>query len=181
MGPSLFALLSIRDKADNPPQAGYSRAVNFRLYAPGDFERLYAIEQRCFLPELRFSRRYMRELIRRPHSTTWVAEENSLLAGFAVAAFATQKDGVAAYIETIEVLSAFRGQGVGAELLRRVEASAAAAAAGILWLHVDIANQHAIRFYQAHGYSSEGIQEDYYPDGNAALIYRKPLSNGSLP
>jgi ribosomal protein S18 acetylase RimI-like enzyme len=155
--------------------------VNFRLYAPGDFERLYSVEQRCFPPQLRFSRRYLRQIVRSPQTATWVAEADSLLAGFAVAAFATKTNGVAAYLETIEVLSAFRGQGVGAELLRRVEASAAAAAAGILWLHVDIANQHAIRFYQAHGYSSEGIQEDYYPDGNAALIYRKPLSNGSLP
>jgi ribosomal protein S18 acetylase RimI-like enzyme len=155
--------------------------VNFRLYAPGDFEQIYAIEQRCFLPGLRFSRRYLRQIVRSPHTATWIAEVDSLLAGFAVAAFATKKDKVAAYLETIEVLSAFRGQGVGAELLRRVEASAAAATAGILWLHVDIANQHAIRFYQAHGYSSESIQEDYYPDGNAALIYRKPLSIGSLP
>lgn len=155
--------------------------MNFRLYAPGDFEQLYAIEQRCFLPELRFSRRYMRQVIRSPHTVTWIAEEDCLLTGFAIVAWTSTNNGVTAYLETIEVLTAFRGQGVGRGLLRNIEASAVAAAARILWLHVNIANQDAIRLYQAQGYCCEGVQEDYYPDGNAALIYRKPLSNGSLP
>jgi len=149
--------------------------VNYRLYALGDFEQLYAIEQLCFAPELRFSRRYMRDLTRRPNKAAWIAEENGQLAGFAVAAWAVRKAGIVAYIETIEVLPEYRSQGAGGELLRHLESSAISASACTIWLHVDAANADAIRLYQAHGYLCEGSREDFYPGGNAAFIYSKPL------
>ena len=55
---------------------------------------------------------------------------------------------VVAYIATIEVLPMFRRQGIGAELLRRLEGSANAERAIAIWLHVDMENAAAIRLYE---------------------------------
>jgi [ribosomal protein S18]-alanine N-acetyltransferase len=152
-----------------------NRQVNYRPYHPDDFAQLYAIEETCFRPPIRFSRRYMREIIARVNSATWIAEENCRLAGFAIVDFAGEMEGTIAYIQTIEVSPEHRKQGLGAELLRRVEDSARAAGADVIWLHVDAQNDAAIRLYSAHGYRREGRQDHYYAKGRAAEIYVKSL------
>jgi ribosomal protein S18 acetylase RimI-like enzyme len=68
-----------------------------------------------------------------------------------------------------------RGRGVGRELLGRIESSARRAGAGLIWLHVEETNAAALRLYEAQGYRCEGRQENYYPQGRAALIYLKRL------
>jgi ribosomal-protein-alanine N-acetyltransferase len=62
---------------------------------------------------------------------------------------------------------------VGGELLRRMEASACAAGAEAIWLHVDEENAGAIRVYERHGFQPGGREEGYYGRGKAALIYAK--------
>ena len=149
--------------------------MHYRPYQPDDFAQLYAIEEICFQPPIRFPRRYMRDIIHRRNSATWVAEQNNTVAGFAVVDFTAEVEGTIAYIQTIEVAPAHRKQGIGAELLRRVEDSSRAAGASVLWLHVDTRNEDAIRLYSAHGFQPEGRQEHYYARGLAAEIYVKSL------
>ncbi len=149
--------------------------VNYRLYNPPDFPALYAIEEACFTPPVRFQRSYLRQLVRRTNGVTWIAEEHGQLAGFATAGWNRQRRQLIAYIETIEVLPIFRGRGAGSALLRSIEASAQAAEATLLWLHVDAENTAAIRLYEAHAYLRAGREEDYYPDGHSALVYLKRL------
>jgi [ribosomal protein S18]-alanine N-acetyltransferase len=151
--------------------------VLYRTYTPPDFDALYAIEESCFEPVFRFGRRYMLWLVQLPNAVTWIAEENGRLAGFAIAEFSSQGDngGVAAYIQTIEVLPAARGRGVGGALLGRIEGSARLARVDLIWLHVEATNARAIRLYEAQCYFCKGRQEHYYPQGKAALIYVKRL------
>jgi ribosomal-protein-alanine N-acetyltransferase len=149
----------------------------YRLYASGDFEPLYAIEELCFLPPFRFGRRYMRYLVDAPNSATWIADKDGQMAGFAIVDWNRENAGLIAYIQTIEVTPAQRGRGIGKELMERVEASARAAGAVSIWLHVDEQNSLAVRLYEAHGYTSEGRQQDYYAPGRAALIYLKRLAS----
>jgi ribosomal-protein-alanine N-acetyltransferase len=152
--------------------------VLYRLYRPGDFPQLYAIEETCFQPPLRFSRRYMQQIISCKDSATWIAEQNGRLTGFAVIDWAAEEpEGTIAYIQTIEVAPEHRKQGIGSELLRRVEDSARAARAILVWLHVDAQNDSAIRLYRTHSYQPEGRQEHYYARGRAAEIYVKPLQS----
>ncbi len=148
----------------------------YRLYKPEDFDALYALEELCFEPPSRFGRRYMRLLVSRANATAWIAEEDGRLWGFAIVECAEERRGVTAYIQTIEVAPEARGCGVGGALLGRIEGSARAAAAGLIWLHVEAANTGAIRLYEARGYACDGRQENYYPHGRAALIYVKRLS-----
>lgn len=149
----------------------------YRPYAPQDFPALYAIEETCFDPLLRFSRDYMRQLVQAPQAATWVAEEDAQMAGFAIVEWTRDDGSIVAYIETIEVLPAQRGRGVGSELLRRVESSARAAGAEVLWLHADAENAPALRLYHAQGFLCEGREEDYYAPGRAALICAKLLES----
>lgn len=151
--------------------------VIYRPYISADFEQLYAIEEICFQPPFRFPRRYMRRLLETADTLTWIAEEDGQMAGFAIADWQTAIDGLDAYIQTIEVLPAMRGRGMGSELLSRIEDSARERGARTIWLHVDSQNATAIRLYESHGYACEGRNDRYYPQGRAALIYRKPLES----
>jgi ribosomal protein S18 acetylase RimI-like enzyme len=149
--------------------------VNFRPYNDADFPTLYALEESCFQPPFRFSRAYLRRLVRGARAATWIAEQEGQLRGFAIAEWATEGAEKAAYIQTIEVDPHWRERGVGAELLKRVEESACAAGARSIWLHVDAENQAAIHLYESAGYARRGDEENYYPQGRAALIYAKEL------
>jgi ribosomal protein S18 acetylase RimI-like enzyme len=142
---------------------------------PEDFPQLYGLEEQCFQPPHRFSRRYLRSLVCRDHAATWMAEENGRMIGFAIVVWKERKAGITAYIQTIEVDPNARRGGVGRELLRRLEASASAAGAALIWLHVEAANAAAIHLYEAHGYHCQSRCENYYPEGRAAFIYVKTL------
>jgi [ribosomal protein S18]-alanine N-acetyltransferase len=149
--------------------------MHYRLIEPADFDDLYAIEEICFQHPQRFTRRYMRQLIASSESATWIAEQNDSMVGFAILEWAQQISGVVAYIATIEVLPAFRKQGIAAELLRRLEGSAHAEGATAIWLHVDAKNSAAIRLYQRLGYQNSGRAEHYYARHRPAAIYVKHL------
>ena len=149
--------------------------VNYRPYHPDDFPQLYAIEEICFQPPIRFSRRYMRGLIGSPHAFTWVAEEEGRIAGFSIAGLEWDPDGPFAYIQTIEVLPDNRERGTGNELLRRIEESARDKRALAIGLHVESVNAGAIRLYESHGYRCLGREENFYARGRAGFIYRKTL------
>jgi ribosomal protein S18 acetylase RimI-like enzyme len=147
----------------------------YRPYQPGDFPALYAVEELCFAPAFRFSRSYMRQLIESPDSATWIAEEGADLIGFSIVQWPAERGESAAYIQTLEVHPACRGRGIGAELLIRAEASARAAGAHFIALHVDVENVAAIRLYESRGYARRGREEHYYARHRAAFIYAKPL------
>jgi ribosomal protein S18 acetylase RimI-like enzyme len=149
--------------------------VLYRLYSAQDFTSLYAIEELCFQPPFRFSRQYLRQLVSRSNTTTWVAEQGGQMCGFAIVENLQEPGSLIGYIQTIEVVPGCRGQGVGGELLLRVEDSARAAGALSLRLHVDEKNSSAIKLYAARGYLRQGREEDYYAPDHAALIYEKPL------
>ncbi|KAA6456235.1 GNAT family N-acetyltransferase [Acidobacteria bacterium AB60] len=154
----------------------YIGVVQYRLYQDGDFPRIYAIENVCFNPPLRFGRQMMRELIAGGNSATWIAEQENAVLGFAIVEWGDDGDGLTAYIPTLEVLPGERRRGIGAELLSRLEASAAQAGAGLIWLHVDAKNEAAIRLYRAAGYEQKGRHEHYYARYRAAEIYAKALT-----
>jgi ribosomal-protein-alanine N-acetyltransferase len=153
--------------------------VNYRPYIAADFERLYAIEEICFQPPFRFPRRYMRRVLESAETMAWIAENDGQMAGFAIADWEPAIGDLDAYIQTIEVLPAMRGRGVGNDLLRLIEESAREKGAAAIWLHVDSQNASAIRLYESHRYACQGRNDRYYPQGRAALIYRKALNNGN--
>lgn len=150
--------------------------MSYRLYAPADFDALYAIEELCFEPPHRFSRSYMRGLVRAANAATWIAEQEGAMAGFAIVEWSRDGVEILAYLQTIEVDPRYRGCGIARELLRRAESSALAAGAQSLWLHVEEQNQPAIRLYQSAGYLCRGREENYYGRGRSGLVYSRRLA-----
>jgi ribosomal protein S18 acetylase RimI-like enzyme len=152
-----------------------SLLVVYRLFRERDFAALYALEEACFELSFRFSRGYLRKLVVSTKTATWIAENEDGVAGFAIVEFQDDREQKIAYVVTIEVDRKQRGGGIGSELLYRIEGSAQAAGAILVWLHVDAENTAAIRLYEAHGYACRGKQENFYPQGRPALIYVKPF------
>ncbi len=150
--------------------------MHLRPFAPDDFEQLYAIEESCFAPALRFDRRYMRSLVRRKTAAVWIAEEDGRMAGFVIVEWNRRRQGLQAHIQTLEVAPGHRGRGVGRELLARCVHSARVAGSVVIWLHVAEANEGAIRLYQRHGFLVVGRLEDYYPAGGPALVMALELA-----
>jgi len=153
--------------------------VNYRLYQPDDFDQIYAIEETCFQPPIRFPRRYVRHMVESDDCITWIAEEGSNITGFTIADFRYDAGEQFAYIATIELLPDVRGRGAGSELLRRIEQSAREKGARSIWLHVEPVNAAAIRLYESRGFTCVGRQENYYARGRAGLVYRKLLETQS--
>jgi ribosomal-protein-alanine N-acetyltransferase len=149
--------------------------MHYRLYLPGDFPQLYAIEQECFQPPFRFPRRYMQQLLANPNSAAWIAEDDHQMTGFAIANWAQHGAQTIAYIQTLEVAPVHRKKGIATQLLSRLESSAIAAGALLLWLHVAETNTPAIALYKAHGYRPKGREENFYAPGINALIYFKSI------
>jgi len=115
----------------------------------------------------------MRRLTQSAHAATWIAEDSARLLGFAIVEWA--EGSRSSYIQTLEVTPERRGQGIGGELLRRIEDSARGAGARSIWLHVDVENAAAIRLYESRGYTRQGREEHYYARHRAAFIYDKEL------
>ena len=152
----------------------------YRPYRPPDFPALYAIEEVCFDPPERFTRSYMRQLTRKRNAATWIAERETQMLGFAIADWTGDRENLAAYIQTLEVLPEARGQGIGSELLTRLEDSAKQAQVRAIWLHVDQENAPAIRLYTNHGFEIRGQEEDYYGPNRPALVYVKLLDTSRI-
>lgn len=147
----------------------------FRRYVADDFPALYAIEERCFEPRFRFGRSYMLSLLKTVESSTWIAEEDGVIVGFATVAWSRNARKEGGYLQTIEVLPEMRGRGVGEKLLSLAEITAVTVDAQTMALHVDAQNRAAIRLYERCGYKRRGRREHYYARGRAALLYVKQL------
>ena len=75
-----------------------------------------------------------------------------------------------AWIATLAVLPAFRGQGIGSTLLQACEARLEVPT---IRLSVRSSNQPAIRLYRSSGYERIGIWPEYYQDDEDALVMEK--------
>jgi len=149
--------------------------VSSRLFADADLRALYAVEEACFEPQVRFSRALMRSLAYDPDCRTWLGIVDNIRSGFAIVGLRGEDDPTAAYIWTIEVLPAFRRMGVARQLLQRVEESAHEAGCAAIELHVSERNLDAVALYEAAGFVRFGTDAEFYGRGEDAFRYRKTL------
>jgi ribosomal-protein-alanine N-acetyltransferase len=146
------------------------------LFDAPDLRALYAIEEACFEPAVRFSRSLMRSLAHDPNCRTWLGIVDNVRVGFAMVGLRGEEDASAAYIWTIEVLPAFRRMGVARQLLVRVEESALGVGCAAVELHVSERNTDGLALYEAAGYVRIGVEQEYYGRREDAFRYRKILT-----
>ena len=147
--------------------------VTSRLFEAPDLRALYAIEEACFEPSVRFSRSLMRSLAHDPKCRTWLGILDDVRVGFAIVGLRGAGDPDSAYIWTIEVLPAFRRMGVARQLLVCVEESARDAGCAAIELHVSERNAAGLVLYEAAGYVQVGVDAEYYGRREDAFRYRK--------
>lgn len=156
--------------------------VTCRPFETEDLRALYAIEEACFDPPLRFSRTLMRSLAFDPNCRTWLGILDNVRVGFAILSIRSQNelpetatDPENAYIWTIEVLPAFRRRGVAQQLLANLEFSARVAGSPAIELHVSERNKSAVSLYQSNNYQQFGEEPDFYGEGENGLRFIKLL------
>jgi len=145
--------------------------VLLRNYCAADFEALYQIDQQCFDPALAYSRPDLHNYLRLPGGDCVIAEASAVIAGFLV----TAHENAVGSIVTIDVIAAFRRQGVATLLLQECERRLAAAGVGTIELETATDNTSAIAFWQKHGYRKRDLQKAYYPDGRDAYSMSKAV------
>jgi ribosomal-protein-alanine N-acetyltransferase len=100
---------------------------------------------------------------------------NSRLRGFALSRVVIDE----AEVLTIAVDPAWRGRGVGRDLMREHLARATLAGARVIFLEVDAANASALALYDRYRFVKVGERPGYYrrPDGKpaTALVMRRDL------
>jgi [ribosomal protein S18]-alanine N-acetyltransferase len=146
--------------------------ITLRNYVRADFETLYEIDQQCYEREIAYSRPDLHDYLHMPGSDCIVAEADAGVAGFLIA---SHEDALG-HIVTIDVLPAYRRQGVAARMLAEAEARLAANGVRQIGLETATDNGSAIAFWQKHGYRTRGVIKGYYPNGRDAYSMSKPVS-----
>jgi len=98
----------------------------------------------------------------------WVAERNGCIAGFLIARDVAQE----MEILNFAVAPNSRREGIGSAMLRHALARAVENGTKKIFLEVRCSNLAALRFYEAHRFTSIGTRQNYYsnPLEDAALL-----------
>jgi ribosomal-protein-alanine N-acetyltransferase len=161
--------------------------ITTRLFEEQDLSAVYAMEEACFAPPLRFSRALLRSLVFSAECRTWMGLADGVVCGFAIVSLIAEDDpdddedsledadSGAAYLWTIEVLEAYRGKGVARMLLKRAEENARESGKSKMVLHVSERNAAAIALYEGCGYERVGFAPAMYGAHENGFRYDKAL------
>lgn len=151
--------------------------LRLRSYRSTDLRAIFALDEICFEPPYRFSLAMMRRSAEARNALTVVAERGSEIAGFCIAHVERTSGGLRfGYIITLDVAPGERRRGLARSMMQQIEAQARDAGCIAILLHVAVANEGAIRFYERSGYVRSQSVRAFYGPGLNAFIYRKPLS-----
>ncbi len=149
--------------------------VRTEIGSARDINTLLEIENECFTTEA-FSRKQISLLLADYNTITIVAVDDGKVLGFIVGQIRPERKASVGHIITIDVLPAYRRQGIGTTLLEAVETIFRQEHLQSSFLEVRKDNSEALGLYAKAGYVNAGKLERYY--GNAdALCMVKPLAS----
>lgn len=152
-------------------------AFSLRPVVPGDFAKLYALDQACFMPGIAWSKAELQYFLKYPGNISLVAEdETAHIAGFAIAGTQLRRGAVLGRLITIDIDPSQRRRGIGHMLYDEAERLLRAAGATTMLLEVAVDNTTAQEFYQRHGFVRIGRIPGYYLGRIDALAMEKKLS-----
>ena len=146
--------------------------MKLRPFKRPDLAALHRIDQACFPPGISYSTRELDRFVSHAKSQTWVAEDESGIAGFLTLAQEPQKVG---HIVTIDVIESQRRSGVGAMLMDAAETWAAGKDLRVVDRETADDNRPAQAFYAKRGYAKVDEVANYYSNGQTAWVMVKWL------
>jgi ribosomal-protein-alanine N-acetyltransferase len=147
--------------------------MRLRSYHPDDLLTLYNIDQACFVPGISYTQEELKAFIGHRRSQTWLAEEAGEITGFLIA---LREPRSTLHITTIDVLKAWRRNGVGSLLMDAAEQWARDHGLGTIELETAQNNLVAQKFYIGRGYLKVDEIDHYYADGTTAWVMVKKLT-----
>jgi len=147
--------------------------VNIRPFnLKKDLERVYKIEVKSF--RYPWSKRSFIMALK-VGAQIDVAEINDVIIGFAVYRIEYSMDAILGHLLNIAVDPEYRGKGIGTLLLRNFEKYCKEIGAEYAYLEVRVSNKGAIKFYKKNNYKIWGVKENYYSNGEDAIVMMKRL------
>ena len=148
-------------------------AFHLRDYRPSDLPRLSEIDRECFPPEVACAADQLRTMMREDRGFAIVAEVGGEgVVAFVIAANTGPKLG---HIVSLDVLSRFRRQGIGAALMHAAEERLSDSGVETLRLETPEFSRAAQRLYRKLGFRRVGFIERYYPNGAGGWVMEKPF------
>ncbi|MDR3749678.1 MAG: N-acetyltransferase [Acidobacteriota bacterium] len=147
------------------PLTSHTAARQFVLrdYRAEDFDRLWEIDQLCFVPGIAYTQMELSGYLAQRNAIRLVAEfgcpaQRGQIAGFLVASFHNQ----VGRILTIDVLPEARGSGLGSYLMLECEIRLRASGCKEVFLETAVNNAPALRMYHKLGYEILRTLPEYY-------------------
>jgi [ribosomal protein S18]-alanine N-acetyltransferase len=150
--------------------------IQLRATVEADLHSLFELDQICFADGIAYSLSEFCSLLRSKGTIGVVAEENDVLAGFAMAQFGRLRRSYGGHVVTIDVAPDFRRRGVGRLLMGDLEGQVRDAGASWLRLEVAVNNPTALSFYLGLGFEAIGQIRGYYHRGLDAIVMEKILA-----
>lgn len=149
--------------------------VMFRKAKMQDVNILVQIEEACFTAD-RLSKRSFRDFINNKKDDLIVlySGDSPELLGYGLILY--KKGSSLARLYSIAIHPSQTGKGLGAALLKKLEATAADKKAGYLRLEVASKNIPAQNLYKKLGYYQFDIKKEYYESNDDALCFEKKLT-----
>jgi len=147
-------------------------ALVLRAYEPTDFERVYALDHRCFPPGIAYSKRMLGHFLRMPQGSCTVAVEDSTIVAFII----TEEEVPLGHVLTLDVAESHRRRGLGTQLIEHGERALASRGVTEIVLETSVENQAGIAFWQRHGFRTVGTIKNYYLGRMNAYEMRKKIT-----
>jgi len=142
-----------------------------RRAVPSDIAAIIAIEKESFIDPWDQSA-FLEALTYYP-TTYFVAVSEGAVTGFVIGGMEDTGENLYGHLCNIGVSPAYRHKGIGKLLLRRLEHQFAIETATAVQLEVRVSNTAAQRFYRRLGYRNVFGIENYYANGEDALVMMK--------
>lgn len=143
--------------------------MNFREWRYEDIAAVAELEKSCFRDP--WSYRMFADSFMSGRFKTVLCEENGKIVGYGGAIVGVGEADVA----NIAVDEAYRGKGIGRELVGRLETALLTEGIGRIFLEVRVSNSAALALYLKCGFVGKTVRPRYYGDGEDAVIMVKEI------
>jgi ribosomal-protein-alanine N-acetyltransferase len=133
-----------------------------------DISAIVALEQDLFTDP--WNREGFSDALKYYHELFFVAIEKNEIVGFICGGMEDTGEEIYGHIMNLATMKNMQRKGIGGSLLRRLELECMVRGAGGMQLEVRVSNTAAQEFYRKYGYTQVFVIDQYYSDGEDAIL-----------